>query len=93
MNEYNVIKGGQHGFTNGRSCLTNLLEFFEEVYEKIDRYLDFAKAFDKMHHKRLTKKLQACGIRGQALTCIKSWLSGRRQKWVLVTNILAGGQC
>src|SRR6218665_3417692 len=31
-------------------------------------------------HKRLAKKLQACGIRGQALTWIQSWLSGRRQK-------------
>src|SRR6218665_2529898 len=55
LNEYNVIKGSQHGFTRGRSCLTNLLELFEEVYERIDEgkpvdviYLDFAKAFDKV---------------------------------------------
>src|SRR6218665_292070 len=27
LNEYNIIKGSQHGFTRGRSCLTNLLEF------------------------------------------------------------------
>jgi len=87
LNEYKVIKGSQHGFTRGRSCLTNLLEFFEEVYEMIDEgkpvdviYLDFAKAFDKVPHKRLAKKLQACGIRGQALTWIQSWLSDRRQK-------------
>ena len=60
---------------------------FEEVYERIDEgkpldviYLDFAKAFDKVPHKRLAKKLQACGVRGQALTWIQSWLSGRRQK-------------
>src|SRR6218665_3610474 len=59
LNEYNVIKGSQHGFTTGRSCLTNLLEFFEEVYEKIDKgkpvdviYLNFAKAFDKVPHKK-----------------------------------------
>src|SRR6218665_3513513 len=71
LNGYNVIKGSQHGFTRGRSCLTNLLEFFEEVYEMMDEgkpvdviYLDFAKAFDKVPHKRLAKKLQACGIRG-----------------------------
>ena len=68
-------------------CLTNLLEFFEEVYERIDEgkpvdviYLDFAKAFDKVPHVRLAKKLQAGGIRGQVLTWIQSWLSGRRQK-------------
>jgi len=87
LNEHNIIKGSQHGFTGGRSCLTNLLEFFEEVYDKIDQgkpvdviYLDFAKAFDKVPHKRLAKKLQACGIRGQVLTWIQSWLSDRRQK-------------
>src|SRR6218665_1565790 len=43
-------------------------------------YLDFAKAFDKVPHKRLAIKLQACGIRRQALTWIQSWLSDRRQK-------------
>jgi len=64
LNEYNVIKGSQSGFTKGCSCLTNLLEFFEEVYERIDEgkpvdviYLDFAKACDKGPHKRLTKEL------------------------------------
>jgi ribonucleases P/MRP protein subunit RPP40 len=87
LNEHNIIRDSQHGFTKGRSCLTNLLEFFEEVYERIDEgkpvdviYLDFAKAFDKVPHVRLAKKLQACGIRGQVLTWIQSWLSGRRQK-------------
>ena len=43
-------------------------------------YLDFGKAFDKVPHKRLAKKFQACGIRGQALTLLKNWLYGRRQK-------------
>ena len=33
-----------------------------------------------MPHTRLAKMFQAYGIRGQALTWIKSWLSGRRQK-------------
>src|SRR6218665_931811 len=33
LNEYNVIKGSQHGFTRGRSCLTNMLKFFQLVYE------------------------------------------------------------
>ena len=36
LNDYNVINGSQHGFTRGRSCLTNLLEFFEVVYERMD---------------------------------------------------------
>ena len=27
---FKLINGSQHGFTKGRSCLTNLLEFFEK---------------------------------------------------------------
>src|SRR6218665_1893 len=89
MNECNIIKDSQYGFTRGRLCLTHLLKLVEEVYERIcldDEklvhviYLDFTKAFDKVPHKRLAKKLQACEIGGHALTWIQSWLSGRRQK-------------
>jgi len=49
LNKYSIIKNSQHGFMKGRSCLTNLLDFFEEVYENLDKgnsvdliYLDFA---------------------------------------------------
>ena len=31
LNKYKLIKGSQHGFTKGSSCLTNLLEFYEAV--------------------------------------------------------------
>jgi len=30
INEFNVTKSNQRGFTSGHSCLTNLLEFVEE---------------------------------------------------------------
>ena len=33
---YNIINGSQHGYTRGRSCLTDLLEFFKEIYETTD---------------------------------------------------------
>ena len=53
LDKFSLIKESQHGFLAGRSCLTNLLEFMEEVTEIIDRgnsvdviYLDFAKVFD-----------------------------------------------
>ena len=36
LSEYNIINGSQHGYTRGRSCLTDLLKFFKEVYETID---------------------------------------------------------
>ena len=36
LSEYNIINDSQHGCTRGRSCLTELLKFFKEVYEMID---------------------------------------------------------
>ena len=46
-------------------------------------YLDFAKAFDKVCHRRLIKKLSRIGIAGILLEWIENWLSGRKQRVVL----------
>ena len=34
--KHKLIKGRQHGFTKGSSCLTNLLEFYEAVSDWVD---------------------------------------------------------
>ena len=54
----NILGDSQHGFRKGRSCLTNLLDFFEDATSTMDNckaydtvYLDFQKAFDKVLHK------------------------------------------
>ena len=92
LDRHSLIKGSQHGFTKGRSCLTNLLSFIETVTLKVDEgnpvdivYLDFAKAFDKVPYQRLFKMLEAHGVSGPVLNWIKNWLSSRRQK-VCVSN-------
>ena len=41
--------------------------------------MDFAKAFDKVPHRRLLHKLDYYGIRGPTHKWINSWLSGRTQ--------------
>ena len=53
-----LIRNTQHGFIASKSCVTNLLEFLEEVTKRIDEgepvdiiCLDFAKAFDKVCHR------------------------------------------
>ena len=46
-------------------------------------YLDFAKAFDKVPHKRLIIKCSGLGISGKVLAWIAEWLSGRKQRVVL----------
>ena len=59
----NFINPSQHGFLKARSCLTNILCFFEDVTKWVDEgspvdiiYLDFKKAFDKVPHQRLLLK-------------------------------------
>jgi hypothetical protein len=90
LKKHGLLKRSQHGFLPGRSCATNLLEFLENVTKTVDNgeafdavFLDFAKAFDKVPHARLLKKVAAHGIRGQLLTWIQNWLTGRRQRVVL----------
>jgi hypothetical protein len=74
-----LVSKSQHGFMRGRSCATNLLEFVESATAAVDRgeafdivYLDFAKAFDKVPHERLVKKLQAHGVHGKLLAWVKN---------------------
>ena len=90
LEAHRLIGNSQHGFLRGRSCLTNLLEFFSYVFDEVDRskavdivYLDFRKAFDKVPHGRLLSKVEAIGVRGLVLQWITSWLSGRRQRVVV----------
>ena len=90
LEENKLINGSQHGFMKGKSCLTNLLEFFDNVTKNIDCenamdivYLDFSRAFDKAPLKRLLSKFEAHGISGKVLKWIENWLSDRRQKVVI----------
>jgi ribonuclease P/MRP protein subunit RPP40 len=85
-----LIGNSQHGFRKGRSCLTNLLEFMQELTEGVDQgddidviYLDFQKAFDKVPHRRLLLKLRDMGIGGEIAQWIENWLDGRKQRVVL----------
>ena len=77
----------QHEFTKGRSCLTNLLEFFEvwtrlreEGYGKYIIYLDYRKAFDTVHYGRLIDKLKSYCINGRITRSIKEFLSQRKMR-------------
>lgn len=90
LNKYDLISDKQHGFRKNRSCLTNLLQFYDKVINDYDEdretdiiYLDFQKAFDKVPHKRLVKKLAAHGIVGKVAFWIENWLKNRKQRVVI----------
>ena len=64
LEENIMINNTQHGFRNKRSCLTYLLDFYNDVFNMYDEtkavyiiYLDFQKAFDKIPHNRLLKSI------------------------------------
>ena len=99
LEKHNLLRGSQHGFMSGRSTLSNLLEYLEELTKLVDDghsvdivYLDFAKAFDKVPHKRLIRKCEGLGIQGKVLMWIEEWLTDRKQRVVLNGNASKWGQ-
>ena len=61
----NFLTPCQHGFVNGRSCITQLLECLDIWTDMMDKggsvdvvYMVYAKAFDKVPYTRLLKKLR-----------------------------------
>ena len=73
LNGHNLLSDSQYGFRNNRSCALQLLNVMEKWTDYVERhqswdtiYLDLAKAFDKVAHKRLLKKVASYGIKGSA---------------------------
>ena len=82
-----AISDAQHGFMQGRSCLTNLLETLENWTRALDEgygidvlYLDYRKAFDSVPIQRLIEKLKAYVISGNLLQWIESFLTLRTMR-------------
>ena len=74
----------QHGFVKGRSCATQLLASYSQIYESADQgnpvdviFLDFKKAFDSVPHPDLLHKLWQFGIVGPLWSWFKDYLTNR----------------
>ncbi|KAK4826013.1 hypothetical protein QYF61_003786 [Mycteria americana] len=98
VEDYQGIKPSQRGFRKGRSCLTNLISFYDKVTclmgegKAVDVvYLDFSKAFDTVCHSILLEKLAAHGLDGYTLCWVKNWLDGRAQR-VVVNGVKSSWQ-
>jgi hypothetical protein len=88
--ENSLFAPSQYGFVKGKSCVLQLLDSINFVTEAINAgdavdmvFMDFAKAFDKVPHRRLLLKLRAYGVTGNVLSFVESFLSGRTQRVLL----------
>ena len=86
----NILSDEQYGFRQGRSCMSQLINHYENLITILEEntnadslYLDMSKAFDKVDHSILLKKMKAMGIRGKLHKWLTAFLKNREQ-YVLV---------
>jgi len=82
----NVINPQQHGFQKGKSTVTALFDFAQEVYssmgarEKINVILyDFSNAFGTLYPQLLLRKLKIYGVTDDAISWLLCFLTQREQ--------------
>lgn len=76
----------QYGFRKNKNTEQAIVSFLEQVTEHIDKgskvstlFIDLTKAFDRVQHSTLLKKLYCCGFRGITRDWLSSYLHGRTQ--------------
>lgn len=75
----------QHGFRPGMSTKTATCEIVNRIQKEMDAsnvatgiFMDLSKAFDCVPHKALVTKMEMAGLRGNALSLMKSYLHDRK---------------
>ena len=92
LEHYERLNNIQHGFRQGRSCLSQLLQHYDKLLDMLEEgnnadviYLDFSKAFDKVDHGLLLRKMKKLGISGKVGKWVLNFLKERYQQ-VIVKN-------
>ena len=95
--KHKLINSSQHGFLKAKACLTNLLCFLREITKWVDDgspvdviYLDFQKAFDKVPHQRLIRKLKSHDFGNSIINWVEQWLTDRRLMVVVDGEVSRG---
>jgi hypothetical protein len=84
---------GQHGFRPGYSCESQIITVCQDISDSLDEatrldaiIIDFSKAFDRVPHDRLLKKIADSGVDPRVVVWIREFLVGRSQR------VRVGGQ-
>ena len=87
-----LLNSNQSGFRPGDSTINQLISITHTIFKAFDCnppldvrsvYLDISKALDRVWHDGLLYKLERCGVSGQLLSLIRSFLKDRKQRTVL----------
>ena len=96
LDSCDLLNPNQSGFRPGDSTVNQLISITHTIFKAFDCnppldvrsvYLDISKAFDRVWHDGLIYKLKRCGVSGQLLSVLQSFLKDRKQRTVL------NGQC
>ncbi|PKU29549.1 rna-directed dna polymerase from mobile element jockey-like [Limosa lapponica baueri] len=90
MEDKKIIRSSQHGFTKGKSCLTNLINFCDEMTGLVEEgravdidYVDFSRSFDTISYKIIIGKMLKYGLDEQTVRWNENWLKGQAQRVVI----------
>lgn len=86
LEDHNHFTKEQYGYRYGASCVTLLAEFHRDIALAIESgkevdcvFLDMSKAFDKVDHSLLLRKLECLNIHSDVLAWIGNYLDDRKQ--------------
>ena len=82
----NLLNVTQHGFRKGRSTVTQLLRYYDSILSMLEKghkvdsiYVDFSKAYDKVDHNILLKKIKSLNIGEKIVEWIGNFIKKRIQ--------------